>query len=181
MPDDLNHPATYLVWSVACASLLMMAIGWDVKTHRIPNVLVLVGLALGLLISTWPGGIGFSHALYGGLAGLAVYLPLYMLRILGAGDVKLMSAVGAFVGFPDVMAVALITALVGLILSVLIAIRYRQLQQMGKHVYQGLIGFMWQIASGGRPRQWVMVIGPHRLPYAMAIGLGTLTHVYMHT
>jgi prepilin peptidase CpaA len=159
----------------------LLAIGWDVKTHRIPNVLVLVGLSLGLLISTWPGGIGLGHALYGGLTGLAVYLPLYLLRILGAGDVKLMAAVGAFVGFPDVMTVALITALAGLILSVLIAIRHRQLHQMTQHVYQGLIGFMWQIASGGRPQQWVMVIGPHRLPYAMAIGLGTLTHLYIQT
>ena len=179
MHFDLNHPVTNLIWSLTGGALLLAAMGWDVKTHRIPNGLVATGLVLGLLIAMLPGGLGLMPALYGGLVGLAVYLPLYFLRILGAGDVKLLAAVGVYVGFPNVMGVALLTALIGMVLSVLIALRHHQLQHMVKQVYQGLVGFVFQMASGGRPRQWVMVVGPHRLPYALAMAMGTLTHLLL--
>ncbi len=167
------------MWSSACAGVLLTAIWWDVKTHRIPNVLVLAGLALGLMTSVLPGGVGWLSSLYGCAIGLAIFLPLYVLRILGAGDVKLLAAVGSFVGYPDVLAVALLTGLAGGVLALLMAIRHRQLGRMWQQVHQALIGFVMQIASGGRPRQWVMVVGPHRLPYAVAIALGTLIHGYL--
>jgi hypothetical protein len=75
--------------------------------------------------------------------------------------------------------VALFTGLAGGFLALMLAIRHRQLRQMWRQVNQGLLGFVMQIASGGRPRQWVMVVGPHRLPYALAIALGTASYVYL--
>jgi len=167
------------MWILACSTLLLSAVWWDVKTHRIPNQLVLLGLGLGLATSFLPNGIGWQGAALGSLAGLAVFLPLYLLRILGAGDVKLLSAVGAFVGYPGILAVALLTGLAGGILALLLAMRLRQLRHMWSQIHQGLLGFVIQIASGGRPRQWVMVVGPHRLPYALAIALGTLGYLYL--
>jgi prepilin peptidase CpaA len=164
---------------LACTLLLLSAVWWDVKTHRIPNQLVLLGLLVGWLSSLLPAGIGWQDAALGSLAGLVAFLPLYLLRILGAGDVKLLAAVGAFVGYPGVLTVALLSGLAGGVLALFMAIRHRQLTQIWQQVQQGLIGFVMQIASGGRPRQWVMVVGPHRLPYAMAIALGTLGYVYI--
>jgi prepilin peptidase CpaA len=166
------------MWSLACTLLLMSAVWWDVNTHRIPNQLVLLGLATGVATSLLPAGIGWQDAALGSLAGLAAFLPLYLLRILGAGDVKLLAAVGAFVGYPGVLSVALLTGLAGGILALLLAIRHRQLHHMWGHVHQGMVGFVMQIASGGRPRQWVMVVGPHRLPYALAIAMGTASYLY---
>jgi prepilin peptidase CpaA len=148
------------------------------RTHRIPNQLVLTGLAFGLAASLLPDGMGWSASALGSSAGLAVFLPLYLLRILGAGDVKLMAAVGSFVGYPGILTVALFTGLAGGILALLIAMHHGQLKQMWQQVHQGLVGFVMQMASGGRPRQWVMVVGPHRLPYALAIALGTGCYVY---
>jgi prepilin peptidase CpaA len=167
------------MWSSACAGVLLTAIWWDVKTHRIPNPLVLLGMALGLLTSTLEGGVGWTSSIYGCVVGLAVFLPLYLLRILGAGDVKLLGAAGSFVGYPDVLAVALLTGLAGGVLALLMALHHRQLGRMWQQMHEGLIGFVLQVTSGGRPRQWVMVVGPHRLPYAIAIALGTLVHEYL--
>jgi len=177
LPENIN--TAYLIWPIACTGLLVAAIWSDVKTHRIPNLLVLAGLALGFLTSVLPGGVGWQSALYGSLVGLALFLPLYLLRILGAGDVKLLAAVGSLVGFPDVCIVALLTGLAGGILAVVMALRHHQLIKMCQQLYEGLIGFFMQIASGGRPRQWVMVVGPHRLPYALAIALGTVSQLYL--
>lgn len=165
------------MWLFACTLLLLLAVWWDVTTHRIPNQLVLLGLVMGMATSQLPNGIGWQDAALGGLTGLATLLPLYLLRILGAGDVKLLAAIGAFVGYPGVLTVALLTGLAGGVLALLLAMHHGQLRQMCKQVHQGVLGFVMQIASGGRPRQWVMVVGPHRLPYAMAIALGTLSYV----
>jgi prepilin peptidase CpaA len=132
---------------------------------------------MGIATSLLPNGIGWQDAALGGLTGLATLLPLYLLRILGAGDVKLLAAIGAFVGYPGVLTVALFTGLAGGVLALLLAMHHGQLRQMCKQVHQGVLGFVIQIASGGRPRQWVMVVGPHRLPYALAIALGTLSYV----
>jgi prepilin peptidase CpaA len=162
-----------------CAFMLLLAVAWDVQTHRIPNLLVLGGVLLGWATACLPSGMGLQSATLGSLTGLVVFLPLYLLRILGAGDVKLLTAVGAFVGYPGILTVALFTGLAGGILALLLAIRHRQLKQMWNQVHQGLLGFVMQIASGGRPRQWVMVVGPHRLPYALAIALGTASYVYL--
>lgn len=162
-----------------CAFMLLLAVAWDVQTHRIPNPLVIGGVLLGLATAFLPNGIGWQSATFGSLAGLVIFIPLYLLRILGAGDVKLLTAVGAFVGYPGILTVALFTGLAGSILALLLAIRHRQLRQMWNQVHQGLLGFVMQIASGGRPRQWVMVVGPHRLPYALAIALGTASYVYL--
>jgi len=167
------------MWIIACTLLLLCAVWCDIKTHRIPNQLVLLGVVIGFATSLLQGGIGWQDAALGCIAGLAVFLPLYLLRVLGAGDVKLLSAVGAFVGYPGILTVALFTGLAGGILALLLAIRHRQLRQMWRQVNQGLLSFVMQIASGGRPRQWVMVVGPHRLPYALAIALGTASYVYL--
>ena len=81
--------------------LLLIAAVSDYRTRRIPNELVLAGAAAGLLgntlFSTLPLD-GFVTALQGLATGLAAFLPLYLLRLMGAGDVKLMAMVGAFLG-----------------------------------------------------------------------------------
>lgn len=86
----------------------------DIRTRRIPNRVVLAGLLLGLagnaMLYRWAGlasaGLGMGLA-------LLVYFPLYMLRGMGAGDVKLMAAVGAIAGPANWVAVLVLTGLLG--------------------------------------------------------------------
>ncbi len=164
----------------AGAGILLSAVVLDVKSGRIPNLLVLSGLVLGLLISLMDGGIGWRQALGGALLGMAAFMPLYLLKILGAGDVKLLAVVGSLVGYPAIFSVALLSALMGGLLSLGIALWHQRLRAVCRQVYDSGIGFGLQISSGHMPRHWVMVVGTQRLPYAMAIALGTCFHGYLN-
>jgi Flp pilus assembly protein protease CpaA len=80
-------------------AMLAVAVYMDVTRHRIPNKLNLVGLCSGLLLQGVAAGFpGLLNGVLGGLVGLACFAPLYLLRGMGAGDVKLLAAVGTFLG-----------------------------------------------------------------------------------
>jgi len=74
------------------ALMATVAAVFDLRFRRIPNWLTISGLAVGLAGGNW------RHALLGIGLALAVYLPLYSLRAVGAGDVKLMAAIGSIAG-----------------------------------------------------------------------------------
>jgi Flp pilus assembly protein protease CpaA len=95
---------------------------WDVTSGRVPNTLTytgaLVGLALNALVR--PSGIGLGPAALGLAVGFVPLFLVYLAGGLGGGDVKLMAAVGAFLG-PYTTAYALLySCLVGAVLSVAI-------------------------------------------------------------
>jgi prepilin peptidase CpaA len=111
-------------------ALLALAIagGWvDLRTRRIPNWLNLSGLVLGIGLNTLlMRGEGLKLAAEGLGLALLIYLPLYLIRAMGAGDVKFMVAVGALVGPDNWFGVFLTTAILGGIASLcLVAARNR--------------------------------------------------------
>jgi prepilin peptidase CpaA len=84
---------------VMLAVMLSIAVYSDLHWHRIPNWLSLLGLLTGLGLQTWVGAAhGLAFGLLGALVGLACFAPFYLLRGMGAGDVKLLAAVGSFMG-----------------------------------------------------------------------------------
>ncbi len=96
------------------ALLVLTAAIYDFRFRRIPNWLTLSGLILGFgLNAFFFRGHGALAAGEGLLLATAVYLPLYLLRGMGAGDVKLMAAVGALAGPANWFVIFLATALVG--------------------------------------------------------------------
>src|SRR5690348_16655973 len=99
---------------IGAFALAGAACWFDVRTRRIPNALTFGGAALGVLMATIAhGGSGAISSLLGLIVGLALFLPFWLLRGLGAGDVKLMAALGAWLGMPVVLMVAFYTALAG--------------------------------------------------------------------
>ena len=99
------------------------AVFTDVRTRRIPNWLTgaIVGAAFGLAFGGGP--VTPMRALLGLVVGLALMLPGHIIGATGAGDVKLMAAVGAVVG-PDVIFRAfLYSAVAGGVLAVVVAVR----------------------------------------------------------
>src|SRR4029453_13014923 len=89
-------------------ALALVACLFDVSTSRIPNKLTFTTAALAILFHVAaPAGAGLSHAALGLLVGLLVFFPLFALGAMGAGDVKLMAAVGAWIGAGSVVFVAL--------------------------------------------------------------------------
>lgn len=162
--------------------LLAAALWQDLISRRIPNRLVLLGLLAGLACNTFlpqgaglflpdAGGLGLDKALLGLLSGGAMLLPLYLLRAMGAGDVKLMAAVGAFFGPLQAVGAALLTFLAGGLLALAAALFSRSLPQ----VFDNLRLMLLYLASG-REAGLKMADAPTsgRLPYAVAIALGTV-------
>jgi prepilin peptidase CpaA len=175
---------------VALAVVLGVAAASDLRSRRIPNVLVICGLATGLffqsvapeghgLLARWFGSVGLLQGLYGVLAGLAIFLPFYMLRTLGAGDVKLLAMLGAWFGPHPMVGVAIFTMLCGGLLALGVAWWTRSLRQA-----LGNIGFMLtdalvRVYATGQTAVSAPARTTGRLPYAIAILAGTACEVVL--
>ena len=89
-------------------AVLGVATFTDLRSRRIPNWLVLPFLLAGLALSTWMHGWqGLGQSLGGALLGLVIYGVLFWMGGMGAGDVKLCAAIGAWVG-PQQLILALV-------------------------------------------------------------------------
>ena len=173
------------------AMLLGVAVWCDVTSRRIPNWLVFTGMALGLVLngvlpkgfgfnSYLPGGLGWIASLEGLAIGLAVMLPLYLLRAMGAGDVKLMAMVGAFLGVEQVLGAVVATFLVGGVMALAIALKTRVLMQVMSNLKQMMFLGAVKVSAGQVPSLEGTAVSTGRLPYAVAIAVGTMVSLVWH-
>lgn len=143
-------------------ALLVLAAVLDVKTGRIPNWLVFGGIVYALAYNAffplYPRDIGILFGLAGLAVGLLAFLPLYLLRAMGAGDVKLMALVGAFIGSIATIASVLATLLAGGVLAAVLALRSRRLTGVkmpyGVAIAVGTIGYLLAAQLGYLPYAW---------------------------
>jgi prepilin peptidase CpaA len=164
--------------------LLAGAIVTDLRARRIPNRLVACGLLLALAAHTaaWaaaPASASALDAAIAPLAGLAmagaVLLPLYLLGACGAGDVKLMAMVGAFLGVSGTLAAILFTFIAGGIAALAFALWHRAIGRMAGNVRDIVQSMAFAAFAGIRPtaaNAGAASIG--RLPYAISICVGTI-------
>jgi prepilin peptidase CpaA len=95
----------------------------DLRSRRIPNWLTLSGCCAGLLLNCFSAGAaGLKTSVCGLLLGFGLYFVLYCLRAMGAGDVKLMAAVGAIVGPGNWMLVFMASAIAGGVLALVLMV-----------------------------------------------------------
>jgi prepilin peptidase CpaA len=129
-------------------ALVLVAAVYDVRSRRIPNWVSLGGAALGVALHVYlgPPDFGVWFALKGLALGFGVYFALYALRAMGAGDAKLMGAVGAIVGWRDWLGIFFLTALVGGVAAVVLAVARKRL---GKTFWN--LGFILSEMKSGRP------------------------------
>src|SRR5687768_3766674 len=96
------------VFQLAALGLATAAAVSDLKTRRIPNVLTFGSAVIALAAHTYvDGGSGLGWSIAGWLVGLIFFLPMFTLGGMGAGDVKLLAALGAWLGPGPVVWVAL--------------------------------------------------------------------------
>lgn len=173
---SLSEGAWQAAGLVVLICLLIVAAWIDVRHHRIPNLLVLVGVVVALLLAHGPGG-SLSGSLVGIAVGLAMGLPLYVLRAMGAGDVKLMGMVGAFLGGSSTFAAVLVIFAVGGLLGLVAVARRRAFAQLGANLKQMTIGSVLNGMASTGP----VIEAPRRsvgsLPYGVAIAAGTILYL----
>jgi prepilin peptidase CpaA len=156
-----------------------VASAWDIRTRRIPNAVTLGSAAVALAFHAFdarsldglPGAVGWSAA--GWVVGLLLFLPLFLLGGMGAGDVKLLAAMGAWLGPGPVCWVAIYGSVAGGLLALPLVVAKRAFGRTWSNVW-GLIGY-WRLA-GLRPHPGLTLETPGaiRLPYALPIALGAL-------
>lgn len=161
-----------IIWAFAL-SFMCYAAWIDGRTRRIPNWLTVPGFIAGLAIHLLFGGLqGGLMALEGAGVGLLVLLPLVLLRAFGAGDWKLIGAVGAFLGPVMLWFVLFASVLVAGAMAVVQVIRARRVRQTLRNVGLLLIGFL---TFGFRANPEISLDNPDalKLPFGVAAAIGT--------
>jgi prepilin peptidase CpaA len=172
----MNLPLAQTLSIVAAAAMLAAAVWHDVRYRRVPNTVVLGGTLAGLALAGMPGGVGALNALGGMAAGFAVLLPLYLMRVTGAGDVKLMAAVGALAGWPAIVGIALASFIAGGVLSLALALRLRVLPGVLRNLRTAAVVTVTELASGRLPDGSGFPVTSARMPYAIAIAAGAAAY-----
>lgn len=152
--------------------LLAVAVASDLRRHRIPNFLIVFGLVLGLASQAYAGGIaGLGHGALGMLTGFGVFLPLYALGGMAAGDVKLMAMVGSFLPPQYAILAALFSLIAGGLCGLLLVLARGQVQQTLERYWLMLRARAYLAPAADE-------VASKPFPYSIAILLGTLTSGY---
>jgi prepilin peptidase CpaA len=163
----------------ATAALVCAAVGalYDIREHRIPNWLTGSSIVLGLALHLRYGGWWqLGSALLSGLIAGGVFLILFLLRSMGAGDVKLMTAIGCMVGLGALSKVMVATVLIGSVCALLLAWYRGKL----RHTIANLATLaVHHQENGFQPHSDLNLDNQLtlRLPYAVPIAIGCLVNV----
>jgi prepilin peptidase CpaA len=152
----------------------------DLKTRRIPNWLSLSGVALGVILNVF---LFESDGLWFSLKGLglafAVYFVLYLIHAMGAGDVKLMTAIGAVAGPAYWLLILVLTSVIGALAGLLFIATKGRLRRTFENILVILISFRHgQLPYKENPELDVRRGEGLRLPHAVMIAFGTLVAIW---
>jgi prepilin peptidase CpaA len=146
----------------------------DLRSRRIPNWLVFPFWLAGLVVSVWmQGWYGLGQSVSGALLGLVIYGVLFWMGGMGAGDVKLCAAIGAWIGPQQLIFALVITGMAG----GLMVFCWALIGGFLKELFTGAsnLAFGWRHRGGLRDPEMV-IANPlkRKMPYAPAIAVGTL-------
>jgi prepilin peptidase CpaA len=168
---------TQFIWTLTLALTFLAAL-LDWRSRRIPNWLTVPGLLSGVLIHALIGGWhGTLFALEGAGLALLILLPLVMLRALGAGDWKLMGAVGAFVGPVMFLFVLLGSIFASGIMAVVQVLRMGRVTETLRNMLTLVRGFF---SFGLKKNPEISLDNPRllKLPFGVAVAAATLVCFY---
>jgi prepilin peptidase CpaA len=179
-----------VTWQIGSLSILAILVGaaliTDLRQRRIPNILVLIALCAGILVNSlgpqtfgrsdglftlYPSAVGFQAAVLGALTGLAIFLPIYMMHALGAGDVKLMAGIGSFAGPATAINLALFILLMGGVLALVRMAMVRNSRLVMFNVMSALSQML-----PGSTQTFDPAHTAWRMPYSLAMAAGLLAY-----
>ncbi|WP_324731047.1 A24 family peptidase [Pseudomonas paeninsulae] len=158
--------------AVPLFSMLVGAVCTDIRSHRIPNLFLLLGVAASAAGQMGLNGLDGMITWAGGLVvGFLCFWPLYIFAGMAAGDVKLIAVVGSYLGATDAFWAAMLSLIAGGVLGVLILLYKKQLFRFVRRYWvMASLGTYIQPGADDAARQ--------RFPYALAILLGTVASLY---
>ena len=168
---------TVPAWAaVAVAAITLIASDTDFRSRRIPNVLTLPALLAAFVAHAIAGGWpGVQQTLLGAVVAGGILLPGWLMGWMGAGDVKLMAAVGAWLSWPVSLTATLASLIAGGAFALVVAVRHRAL---GRSLRGAASMGAWAILLPGRK-------GPPpaasdlRFPFAAAILAGSIISLWV--
>ena len=163
------------VLEITLIAFVCVAAWSDLRTRRIPNSITVSGAVVGVVLHIlYTGVYGAIESLAGAALGLAIFIALYAAGGMGAGDVKLFGAIGAFAGPQALIPMFVFTGLLGGLAGVVLAVYRGRLRQTLSRTGELLMG-----VSRLRWHQLRAAAGPDslRLPYGAVIAGGTLLYL----
>lgn len=161
--------------------LLVAAAVSDYRTFRISNWITGGGILFALAYNStvppvWHAGWTWAPA--GMLLGFGAMLPMYAIRAMGAGDVKLMAMVGAFLGASATAWALLFCVVTGGIAALAFALHKRVLARMFANVGGVMRGMLWSSVASGTPQlQPGAMQSVGKLAYGISIAVGTTSYL----
>lgn len=161
--------------------LVIVAASTDIVTRRIPNRVIVIGLAAALCVQVWLRGLtdGSLVWLAGAACGFALLLPFYLVRGMAAGDVKLLLTIGAWVGPAMTFHIALVTLLIGGVWSVGLVVGRRRVAQLMANL--GQIVTSWRVTPQASLSGVGLAASVGTIPYGVAIAAGTFGMLFAAT
>src|SRR5688572_15812247 len=173
----MNAVMSSLEFVTVCFALVAAA--WDLSTRRIPNVLTFGAALAALIAHAYIGGWnGLGMAAAGWVAGVALFFPVFALGGMGAGDVKLLGAIGAWLGPVAAVWIALYSGIAGGLMGLVVAGCSGYLVQALTNVWSLLM--YWRIV-GLKPAPELTLSthqGP-RLAYAVPVFAGLMVTIWL--
>lgn len=168
---DLTNGILYLVLALALA----IATYTDLRHQRLPNILTASAAVFGLAFQGWHLGLeGLGIALGGLGVGFIAFLPFYLKGGMGAGDVKLMAAVGTFLGAKLTLTAIAYTLIAGGVFGLAYAAwrggAWPMLQR-----FLTTLRFLAVTGTVSRTGPQPGEVAAQRFPYAVPITIGTLS------
>jgi len=162
-------------------ALLVAAAVSDYRSFRIPNWITGGGLLFALVYNAlvppeWHAAWTWAPA--GMLLGLCAMLPMYAIGAMGAGDVKLMAMIGAFLGLSGTAHALLFCIVTGGVAALAYALRKRVMARMLANAGGVMRGMLWSSVAGNVPSlQAAAMPSVGRLAYGISIALGTAIYL----
>jgi prepilin peptidase CpaA len=166
-------------YQLVAMGIVLVAVVFDVATRRIPNLLTFGAAVAAVLVHGYSSGLaGAGLALAGWLVGAALFFPIFALGGMGAGDVKLLGALGAWLGPATVLWVGLYSGVAGGVMGLIVAALHGYLGTAFSNI--GNLIIYWRV-MGPRPAPELTLAthrGP-RLAYAVPVLAGLMVALWL--
>jgi prepilin peptidase CpaA len=179
MPD-YSFPTNFMYhWPIWLVSItLIVAAVIDGKQLKVPNWLTFPMIVSGWVFGTIIGGwYGLGESLLGTVVGLGLLLPAYAIGGMGAGDVKLLAGVGAWVGATTTFYAFCVSAVIGGVIAVAMVL----LRKNWAHHKNQFFSIVGEIVTIGKPTELAAIAQERKssmllLPYGIPIAIGTIAY-----